>query len=121
MNVANIAPGEASPTRYSKQNLFFPRLDYHINSKNDAFIDFNFADFDSTNGYSAAPTFSNSSPTTNGPTSYHERFLVGGLTTVISNSAVNQPPDPAWLPAWSPSACPMRCRASRSRMSIAFS
>jgi hypothetical protein len=90
MNVANIAPGEASPTRYSKQNLFFPRLDYHINSKNDAFIDFNFADFDSTNGYSAAPTFSNSSPTTNGPTSYHERFLVGGLTTVISNSAVNQ-------------------------------
>lgn len=90
MNVANITPGEATPTRFAKQNLFFPRLDYHINSKNDAFVDFNFADFDSTNGYSSAPTFSNSSPSTNGSTSYHERFLVGGLTTVVSSSSVNQ-------------------------------
>ena len=90
MNVANIAPGEAAPSRYAKQNLFFPRLDWHINSKNDAFIDLNAANFDSTNGYSAAPTFTNSSPTTNGPTSYHERFVVGGLTTVLSNSTVNQ-------------------------------
>ena len=90
MQVANIAPGEAAPTRYSKQNLFFPRQDYHINSRNDAFADFNYANFDSTNGYSPAPTFTNSSPSTNGPTSYHERFLVGGLTTVLSNTAVNQ-------------------------------
>jgi outer membrane receptor protein involved in Fe transport len=90
MNMANITPGEATPTRFQKQNLFFPRLDYHINSKNDAFVDFNFADFDSTNGYSSAPTFTNSSPTTNGATSYHERFLVGGLTTVLSSSSVNQ-------------------------------
>jgi hypothetical protein len=90
MNMANIAPGEAAPSRYAKQNLFFPRLDYHVNSKNDAFADFNFADFDSTNGYSANPTYSNSSPTTNGPTSYHERFLVGGLTTAISDKSVNQ-------------------------------
>lgn len=90
MKVANIAPGLAAPSRYAKQNLFFPRLDYHINSKNDTFVDFNFANFDSTNGYSAAPTFSNSSPTTNAPTSYHERFLVGGLTSVLSNTMVNQ-------------------------------
>jgi hypothetical protein len=90
MNMAGIAQGEAPPTRYAKQNLFFPRLDYHINGKNDAFIDFNSANFDSTNGYSSAPTFTNSSPTTNGPTSYHERFLVGGLTTVLSNTMVNQ-------------------------------
>ncbi len=88
--VANVAPGEAPPTRFARQNLFFPRVDYHINDKNDAFVDFNFANFDSTNGYSPAPTFTNSSPSTNGPTSYHERFLVGGLTTVISNSSVNQ-------------------------------
>ncbi len=33
-----------------------------------------------------ANTFSNSSPTTNGPTSYHERFLVGGLTTQIGRA-----------------------------------
>jgi hypothetical protein len=90
MNMANITPGQAAPTRFSKSNVFFPRLDYHINAKNDAFINFNFSDYDSTNGYSAAPTFTNSSPTTNGPTSYHERFLVGGLTTVLSNRSVNE-------------------------------
>jgi hypothetical protein len=80
----------APPSRFSKENIFFPRIDYHINAKNDAFVNFNFADFDSTNGYSGAPTFTNSSPSTNGPTSYHERFVVGGLTTQIGSSSVNQ-------------------------------
>ncbi len=89
-SVADIAAGSAPPSRYLKQNLFFPRIDYHINARNDAFVDFNFVDTDSTNGYSTANTFTNSSPSTNGPTSYHERFLVGGLTTVISNTAVNE-------------------------------
>ncbi|WP_130417049.1 TonB-dependent receptor [Edaphobacter modestus] len=64
----------APPSRFSKQNIFFPRIDWHINSKNDAFVNYNFANFDSTYGYNSAPTFTNSSPTTNGPTSYHERF-----------------------------------------------
>jgi Carboxypeptidase regulatory-like domain len=89
MNTANVATGQSPPSRFAKQNLFFPRVDYHINDKNDAFIDLNAANFDSTYGYSPANTFTNSSPSTNGPTSYHERFLVGGLTTVISNTAVN--------------------------------
>jgi hypothetical protein len=80
----------AAPTRFSKENLFFPRLDFHINSKNDAFVDFNFVDFDSAYGYSGSPTFTNSSPSTNGPTSYHERFLVGGLTTQIGKASVNE-------------------------------
>jgi len=88
--VANIGAGDAPPSRFLKQNLFFPRLDYHINARNDAFVDFNFVDTDSSNGYSTANTFSNSSPSTNGPTSYHERFLVGGLTTVVTNTAVNE-------------------------------
>ena len=89
MNTANIAPGQAPPGRFAKQNLFFPRLDYHINDKNDAFGDFNWADFDSTYGYSPANTFSNSSPSTNAPTHYHERFAVGGWTMVLSPTAVN--------------------------------
>jgi carboxypeptidase family protein len=88
--VANIGSGDAPPGRYAKQNLFFPRVDYHINSKNDAFADFNWVDFDQTYGYSPANTFTNSSPSTNAPTHYHERFLVGGLTTVITNTAVNE-------------------------------
>jgi hypothetical protein len=80
----------AAPSRFQKENLFFPRLDYHINSRNDMFVDFNFSDFDSTYGYNQSNTFSNSSPSTNGPTSYHERFLVGGLTTQIGKASVNQ-------------------------------
>jgi outer membrane receptor protein involved in Fe transport len=80
----------AAPTRFQKQNLFFPRIDWHISKHNDMFVDFNGANFDSTYGYSPANSFSNSSPTTNGPTSYHERFLVAGLTTQVSDRSVNQ-------------------------------
>src|SRR5271170_6650783 len=80
----------APPARFQKQNLFFPRLDWHINNRNDAFVDYNFADYDSSYGYSPANTFTNSSPSTNGPTSYHERFLVAGLTTQIGKNSVNQ-------------------------------
>jgi hypothetical protein len=90
LNVGNVAVGSAPPGRFQKQNLFFPRLDWHINSRNDAFVDYNFADYDSTYGYSPANTFTNSSPSTNGPTSYHERFLVAGLTTQIGKASVNQ-------------------------------
>ena len=79
----------AAPTRFSKEDLFFPRLDYHLNHRSDLFVDFNFANYQSTYGYSAAATFSNSSPSTNAPTFYHERFLVGGLTTQIGKGSVN--------------------------------
>jgi hypothetical protein len=85
-----LANAIGAPTRFQKQNLFFPRLDYHLNSKNDIFVDYNFVDFDSTYGYSTGNTFSNSSPSTNAPTSYHERFLVAGLTTQIGKASVNQ-------------------------------
>ena len=85
-----LANDSAAPTRFQKQNLFFPRIDWHVNEHNDAFVDFNGANYDSTYGYSGSPTFSNSSPSTNGPTSYHERFLVGGLTTQIGTRSVNQ-------------------------------
>jgi Carboxypeptidase regulatory-like domain/TonB dependent receptor len=90
LNVGNVAVGAAPPARFQKQNLFFPRLDWHINNRNDVFVDYNFADYDSTYGYSPANTFSNSSPSTNGPTSYHERFLVAGLTTQLGKASVNQ-------------------------------
>jgi len=90
LGVGNVAAGSAPPARFQKQNLFFPRLDWHINQRNDAFVDYNFADYDSSFGYSPANTFSNSSPSTNGPTSYHERFLVAGLTTQIAKASVNQ-------------------------------
>ena len=85
-----INQSTAAPTRFSKEDVFFPRLDYHINSKNDAFLNFNWSDFYSAYGYSPAVTFSNSSPSTNAPTYYHERFLVGGWTMQIGNASVNE-------------------------------
>jgi hypothetical protein len=84
-----INESTAAPSRVAKEDLFFPRVDYHLNSKNDVFADFNWANFQSTNGYSGAATFNNSSPSSNGPTFYHERFLVGGWTMQIGNSSVN--------------------------------
>jgi hypothetical protein len=78
------------PSRFAKEDIFFPRFDYHLNSRNDVFVNYNFANFDSTYGYAPAPTFSNSSPSTNGPTSYHERFLIAGLTTQLGKTSVNQ-------------------------------
>jgi hypothetical protein len=80
----------APPTRFSKENIFFPRLDYQMNEKNHFFVNFNYADFDSTNGYAPNPTYSNTSDSTNGPTSYHERFVIANWTDAITNNAVNE-------------------------------
>jgi hypothetical protein len=85
-----INESTAAPTRFQKEDLFFPRLDYHLNSKNDVFVDFNFADYQSAYGYSGGVTFTNSSPSTNGPTYYHERFIVGGWTKQIGSASVNE-------------------------------
>ncbi len=82
--------GLEPPSRFGKENIFFPRLDYDLNPKNHFFVNFNFANFDSTNGYSPNPTYSNSSYSTNGPTSYHERFLIANWTAAITNNSINE-------------------------------
>ena len=81
--------GNNPPSRFGKENIFFPRLDYQLNDKNHLFANFNFADFDSSNGYSPNPTYPNSSQSTNGPTSYHERFLITSWTSAISDRSIN--------------------------------
>ncbi len=78
------------PSRFGKENIFFPRLDYDLNSKNHFFVNFNFANFDSTNGYSPNPAYPNSSVSTNGPTSYHERFIIANWTAALTNNSVNE-------------------------------
>jgi hypothetical protein len=80
----------APPRRFSKENIFFPRLDYQMNERNHFFVNFNFADYDSTNGYAPNPTYSNTSSSTNGPTSYHERFVIANWTSAIGNNKVNE-------------------------------
>ena len=85
----NDGANSAPPSRYAKETLLFPRLDYQLNAKNLFYANFNFADFDSTNGYSPNPTYTNTSVSTNGATSYHERFLIAHWTSTVSNTAVN--------------------------------
>ncbi len=85
-----ISQSTAAPSRFQKEDLFFPRLDFHLNSKNDVFADFNFVNYQSSYGYAGGVTFTNSSPSTNGPTFYHERFIVGGWTTQIGSASVNE-------------------------------
>ena len=85
VTLANSPP----PGRFAKENLYFPRIDYQLNEKNLIYANFNWADFDSTYGYSSNPVFANSSASTNAPTSYHERFLIAHWTTTLSSTAVN--------------------------------
>ena len=80
---------QGAPRRFAKETLLFPRVDYQLNDKNLVYANFNFADFDQTYGYSPNPTYSNTSGSTNAPTSYHERFLVAHWTSTLSSSAVN--------------------------------
>jgi len=88
--IQNLAGGSgAPPSRYARENLFFPRVDYQLNEKNLLYANFNFANFDSTNGYSPNPTYANSSSSTNGITSYHERFVIAHWTSTLSSSSVN--------------------------------
>ncbi|HEY9127900.1 MAG TPA: TonB-dependent receptor, partial [Acidobacteriaceae bacterium] len=80
---------QSAPPRELKETLIFPRLDWQLNQKNLVYANFNFANFDQTFGYSGNPTYSNTSASTNAPTSYHERFLIAHWTSTLTNTAVN--------------------------------
>jgi hypothetical protein len=80
---------QAAPGRFAKETLVFPRVDYQLNSKNLIYANFNFANFDQSYGYAPNPTYSNTSPSTNAPTSYHERFLIAHWTSTLTSTAVN--------------------------------
>lgn len=80
---------QSAPRRFARETLIFPRVDYQLNEKNLLYANFNFANFDQTYGYAPNPTYSNTSASTNGPTSYHERFLIAHWTSTISSTAVN--------------------------------
>jgi hypothetical protein len=80
---------QAAPGRFAKETLVFPRIDFQLNPKNLIYANFNWADFDQSYGYAPNPTYSNTSPSTNAPTSYHERFLIAHWTSTLTSTAVN--------------------------------
>ena len=71
------------------QDVYFPRLDYQLNSKTHLSASFLFENFKQPNGYNSSTTVSNGGISQNGPNSYHERFLVVNAETAISNHAAN--------------------------------
>jgi hypothetical protein len=80
---------QGAPRRFAKETQVFPRIDYQLNPKKLLYANFNFANFDQSYGYAPNPTYSNTSASTNAPTSYHERFLIAHWTSTLTNTVVN--------------------------------
>jgi hypothetical protein len=75
--------------RNLKQDIFFPRIDYQLNSNNHISVDFNFQDYHQPNGYTTSATANNGSVSTNGRADFHERFFIANWEHVISPSMAN--------------------------------
>jgi hypothetical protein len=75
--------------RATNQDVGFGRLDYQLNANNHINGAFDFMNYRAPNAYSTAPTYNNSSVSTNGNYVFHERIFVANWDSTISNSAVN--------------------------------
>jgi hypothetical protein len=81
---------EGSFPRNTKQDIFFPKLDWQINQNNHVSVDFNWENFQLPNGYNSATSVTNSSVTQNGEANFHERFLIANLNSVLSAHSDNE-------------------------------
>ncbi|MBW8746196.1 MAG: TonB-dependent receptor [Acidobacteria bacterium] len=86
---AYILSGQTAVSRNVTQDIFFPRLDYQLNSKNHISVNFNWQNYKQPNGYTTSATANNSSATTNGRADFHERFLVANWESVVSSKSAN--------------------------------
>src|SRR5581483_6647299 len=75
--------------RATNQDVGFGRLDYQANSSNHVSASFDFMNYRAPNAYSTAPSYSNSSLSTNGSYVFHERIFVANWDSTLSNSTVN--------------------------------
>jgi hypothetical protein len=72
------------------QNIFFPKVDWQVTQKHHLTGEFNWQNFNEPNGYNTSNTVSNGSVTQNGKAKFEERFAIFNLTSVITQSTVNQ-------------------------------
>ncbi len=79
-----------SYTRLTKQDIFFPKLDWQINQVNHVSADFNFENYSLPDGYNTASSVNNGSVTQNGSSYFHERFLIVNYNSVLSNHSDNE-------------------------------
>jgi hypothetical protein len=75
--------------RNVKQDIFFPRLDYQLNSRTHLSAEYLWQDFHQPNGYNTQVSVSNGGVSQNGTADFHERFLIANAETAISASAAN--------------------------------
>lgn len=75
--------------RNLKQDIFFPKLDYQLNSRNHISAQFNWENFNQPNGYNSALTSNNTSVGQNGTLNFHERIFISNWETSVSSNAAN--------------------------------
>jgi len=81
---------KGSFARNIKQDIFFPKIDYQLNSKNHISTSFNWQNFHEPNGYNTSATSNNGSVTQNGPADFHERIFVLDWSTAFSPTIANE-------------------------------
>ena len=71
------------------QDIFFPRLDYQLNSKNHISVEYLYERFKQPNGYSTAVTTNNGGVSNNGTADFHEKIYIANVESAISATAAN--------------------------------
>jgi hypothetical protein len=78
-----------SAPRVFKQDTGFMKLDYQLNARNRIATSYDLVDFQAANAYRSNNSYSNESPTYNGPNITHERIFITNWDSIITNSIVN--------------------------------
>jgi hypothetical protein len=100
--ITNVSPAQCSAAvsfiqnkllgayaRNATQDIYFPRLDYQLNSKTHLSASYLFENFKQPNGYNTSTTVSNGSVTQNGTQNFHQRYLVANAETALSSRSAN--------------------------------
>jgi hypothetical protein len=75
--------------RNTNQDIYFPRLDYQLNSKTHLSASFLFENFKQPNGYNTSTTVNNGSVTQNGGVNFHQRYVVANAETALTSHSAN--------------------------------
>ena len=75
--------------RNVNQDIYFPRLDYQLNSKTHLSASFLFENFKQPNGYNTSTTVNNGSVTQNGSVNFHQRYVVANAETALTSHSAN--------------------------------
>ena len=76
--------------RTTKQDIFFPKVDWQVSKSSHLSADFNWENFHLPNGYNTSTSVSNGSVTQNGTSNFHERFLILNFNSVLTNHSDNE-------------------------------